>query len=170
MSKRGKKKNQRKREPPPPLTFSYRHPIGARLRVKMDKNFDINDTPIAPLIMVKINGISVEALLDSGCTTLLIPRKLEKMLRLTYTGKTDVGQGVSGGFKQLETEIDLTIGNGPRSINIGRVKAWVPEDSDRDIPILIGNIPVFEKFTIMFDKANNKVIMTHNGHGNVDGT
>jgi len=159
MAKKRREKAEKKRKLP--LTFSYKHPAGARKANKRDAGFDISTSPFVPVIPLKVNGVYLEGLLDSGCSSFLIPRKLEPLLKLTYTGRS-VGHGVSGAFNQLETTVSLTIGTGPRAIDIGMVKAYVPEDKNQDNPILIGQT-VFEHMIVTFDKKNNTVTLIPNG-------
>lgn len=154
-------KKKPKSEKPKPFTFKYKHPAGARKQFKKDKSYDINSTPLVPLVQVRINGVILEGLLDSGCTSILIPRKLERIFRLKYTDRS-IGNGVSGSFNQLETEVELTIGTGSRAIHIGRIKAFSPEDPKRDNPILIGQT-AFEHMRVIFDKKNNNVTLIPNG-------
>ena len=134
-------------------TYPYKYPVGIRREMKRSDNKD--GVPIQPLIPVKMNGVSFEALLDSGATHVLIPRRIANLLKLDLGDKSQ-GSGASGRFDQFSTTVNLSVGIGPKCDDIGVVEATVPVDEDIDIPILIGQNPVFDLYKVIFEKYKQK--------------
>ncbi len=144
-----------------PIISKYKYPPLVRRRLK-DTSFDPSPYPLEPLLNIRINGYSLEGLVDSGATTFLIPKAWEDILKLKYHGES-TGTGVNGKFRQLHTTVHLVVGQGARSYDLGDIEAFVPDDKNLDIPILIGQIPVFEIFDINFQKSKNKFSLQPNG-------
>jgi hypothetical protein len=134
-------------------TYPYKYPVGVRREMK--RADDKDSIPVQPLMPIRLNGIAFEALLDSGATHILIPRRVANMLGLK-PGDRSQGSSASGRFPQFNTTVDLSVGIGPKCDDIGTVEATVPEDEDIDIPILIGQEPVFERYKVTFERYKHK--------------
>ena len=134
-------------------TYPYKYPPPYRLMARRGENLD--GVPQQPMLPVRLNGMNFEALLDSGATYILIPKEIALKLGLPLYEKT-TGKGVSGRFEEFRTDVDLTIGSGPKEDHIGKIVAYVPEAPNLDIPILIGQHPIFDIYKIVFEKYLEK--------------
>lgn len=134
-------------------TYPYKYPVGVRREMKRAEDKD--SMPIQPLMPIRLNGIAFEALLDSGATHILIPRRIANMLELKL-GDMSEGTSASGRFPQFNTNVNLSVGIGPKCDEMGIVEATVPENENLDIPILIGQEPVFERYKVTFERYKHK--------------
>ena len=118
-------------------------------------NLDPREIRLFPLLPININGFNHEGLLDSGSQTIFIPKRKADALGLKPTGKY-IGNGANGSFSYGLVKVSVKIGIGTRSKDFGEIVATVPYDENPAAPILIGINPVFEEFTVIFEKHKCK--------------
>ncbi len=115
-------------------------------------------TPSIPVTLKGTNEtIAVVALLDSGADLSAIPRDLAELLGLDLSGKKDFVKGIGGEVESVETKIWLTLGKDREKYNfLIPIKVLLTND---DFGIIIGRAGFFDKFLIIFDESNEKVIL-----------
>jgi hypothetical protein len=98
----------------------------------------------------------IDALLDSGGDFIVIPMPIAKYLglKLRKAGSVDTAGGTASLFK---ANLDMVIGGKELSVTYNNLEIHV---SDRDdIPVLLGRVPIFEDYEIIFKKQVNQLIL-----------
>ena len=80
--------------------------------------------------------------------------KDECYLDLSKEKKIESG-GMGGKYIAYETQVGVILGRGGREVDFGFVSVVFPEE-ELDVPILIGRIPVFEEFQVVFEEYKKK--------------
>lgn len=137
------------------LTFYYKLPPWLRKKKKIPKEQE-RYFPFIPIVLYNKSKVTpvIEAIIDSGADFIQISKALAMALGLEE-GKKIESSGMGGDYINYETKVGLKIGRGVKAIDIGYVKAFYPEE-DKNVPILIGRHPVFEKFKIIFEEYDKK--------------
>jgi hypothetical protein len=137
------------------LTFSYQLPPGLRGR-QLQPGEKTTKYPLIPIQLYKdnIKLPPIEALLDSGCDSIFIPKDTADSLNLILGEKIN-SQGVGGPAKSCLSKVGLIIGRGGREYDFGEVEVVVAEEN-QDVPVLIGRRPVFEEYQIVFEEYKDK--------------
>ena len=136
------------------LTFKYKlKPFDRKQKFKKGE-----EPPKFPLIPIRINGMNFEGLLDSGATQLLIPKEIADGMGLKL-GSIYAGYGAGGEFQYHVTEVNLIIGSGANATDLGKVPAAVPVAENKFIPILIGRIPIWDFYQVIFEEFNQRLFL-----------
>ena len=98
----------------------------------------------------------IEALIDSGGDSVVIPRAIAKYLGSPLE-RTDAAKTAGGMTDLLKTKLDLVIGKGRDKFKYSDLEVYVV-DSD-DIPVLLGRHPLFDDFEIIFQKKKKKLVL-----------
>ena len=140
------------------LTFKYSLPPGLRKK-KIPPGVNVQTYPLIPVRFYSKTRKTniIEALLDSGSDIIHINRDISSFLSLPQGQKVD-GGGMGGKYVAYNTKVGLILGRGGREVDFGYVNVVFPE-KEMDVPILIGRIPVFEEFKIIFEEYNKKFIL-----------
>ena len=101
----------------------------------------------------------IDALLDSGGDFIVIPMPIAKYLglKLKKAGSVDTAGGETSLFKAT---LSMIIGKKEKNTSYTNIQIHV--SGRNDIPVLIGRHPIFEDYTITFDKKNNQLILESN--------
>ena len=137
------------------LTFRYQVRPGER-KLPKDVKVKLQTYPLIPVrFYTKTKKIPIfEALLDSGSDIVHINRGIMSFLNLP-PGRKIKSSGMGGNYVSYETEVGLIVGRGGREVDFGIIKVIYPEE-EKNVPILIGRIPVFEEFQVIFEEYKKK--------------
>ncbi|MCD6411734.1 MAG: retroviral-like aspartic protease family protein [Thermoplasmata archaeon] len=114
--------------------------------------------PLIPVQFIHGNKKTpiIEALIDSGGDSVVIPRAIAKYLGSPLE-KTNGAKTAGGMTDLLKTRLDLVIGRDGEKYQYTNLEVYVV-DSD-DIPVLLGRYPLFDDFEIIFQKKRGKLIL-----------
>ena len=101
----------------------------------------------------------IDALLDSGGDFIVIPMPIAKYLglKLKKAGSVDTAGGETSLFKAT---LSMVIGKKDKNTTYTNIQIHV--SGRNDIPVLIGRHPIFEDYTITFNKKDNQLILKPN--------
>lgn len=134
------------------MNFKYKIPIRA--------DFDPLKTPSIPITFIGNQTLDFLALLDSGADLSAIPKSVAKELGLSLEGEKSECAGIGGKVEAIETKIPIVIEKGHEKYNFKiPIKIIL---SDMDFTPLIGREGFFDKFKIIFDHNNERVILKRN--------
>lgn len=138
------------------LTFKYK-------RVKRPNNVEIK----SPSIPVSLWGVGQRfefiALLDSGADVSVIPKDVAELLGLDLSGKREEARGIGGKVQTVQTRINLELGKPHEKYTFNSMPIKVIlEDGNMEIPILLGRLGFFDRFTITFNQKEEKIILKKN--------
>ncbi|KKN33190.1 hypothetical protein LCGC14_0806200 [marine sediment metagenome] len=139
------------------LTFTFKYSLPPGLRKKKIQNKEnILTYPLIPVRFYSktVKTTVIEALLDSGSDMVHTNRSIVSFLNLPK-GKKIESAGMGGKYMTYKTKVGLILGRGGREVDFGYVNAVFPEE-EKDVPVLIGRIPVFEEFQIIFEEDKKK--------------
>ena len=137
------------------LTFKYK-------RVKRNKGIEIK----SPSIPVNISGSGSKyqfiALIDSGADVSVIPKEVAELLGLDINKNKEEARGIGGKVPAIQTNINIEIGKPHEIYNFNIPVKVIMSDMDEEIPILLGRVGFFDKFIIIFNQKEEKIILKAN--------
>ncbi len=137
-----------------PFTFNYEtQPAFRKLK-------DKSKIPLYPYIPIKLyNGSKktplMEGLLDSGSDYTFLPKGVAEFLGLPEIKREEIS-GIGGSQYSFVSEAGLIIGRGGRETDLGQVRVYIPETTQK-IPLLIGRNPLFQEYQVIFEDYKNRV-------------
>jgi predicted aspartyl protease len=120
------------------------------VRAKIENLFDVESREKGLIPPEKVRGIEIsDALVDTGASTLLLPKRLIQQLGLRHY-RTRQARGVGGSVPMpMYSAVWLTIEGRECAVDVGEV-------SD-DLPVLIGQIPL-EALDLVVDCKAQRLI------------
>ena len=133
------------------ITFKYVHVQ------RLDKT--LWRAPFIPVHIHDANGrtIIVNALIDSGADTTVIPSDLAELLGLKQTEELETG-GIGGKVKVKKTKLNFIL-KGEHERHSLLVPALVLQDANNSTPLLLGRNGFFEHFHITFKQDKEQMVL-----------
>ncbi len=124
------------------------------------KDGTLRHAPFIPIFVRNKFGktMQVIALLDSGADDTVIPKDLSELLGLKeQKDETETG-GIGGKVKVKKSRFSFRIRGGRENYSLD-VPALVLQDSNVDVPLLLGRHGFFENFHITFKQNEEKIVL-----------
>lgn len=102
------------------------------------------------------------ALLDSGADISVIPKDVAELLGLDMTGETEKATGIGGKVPAVQTTLNIELGKPHEMHQFNIPVKIILSDNDEEIPILLGRAGFFDRFVIIFDQKDEKVVLKYN--------
>ena len=120
----------------------------------------LRKAPYIPIVTRDSNNklIQVIALLDSGADTTVTPKDLALLLGLKEDNTEIKTGGIGGSSIVKKTRFSFNIKNEHESYNL-TIPALVLQNTDEDVPLLLGRNGFFEEFHITFKQTEEKVVL-----------
>lgn len=138
------------------MTLSFRYK-----KVKRKDNQEIK-SPSIPIILSGSGGkYEFFALLDSGADVSVIPQDTAELLGLDLSGEKEDANGIGGKVLAVHSKVNLEIKRGHESYNLLLpVKIILSkQNSELDIPILLGRAVFFDEFIITFNQKEGRILL-----------
>ena len=123
-----------------------------------------------PCIMALLKGSNDRKLiqpflLDSGADRIFIKHDLAKLLGLRLSGNKKTITTAGNPIKVFESSIDISLVQGDGSFNLGdKVYCYVFDEEKRNIPNIMGRLPLFDEFKVTFEQYKKFTTLTYRGH------
>ena len=137
------------------LTFKYK-------RVKRPNNTEIKSPSIPLTLWGRGQRFEFIALLDSGADISVVPKEVAELLGLNLNGKTEEARGIGGKVPSVQTDINIELGKPHEKYSFSIPVKIILKDDEEEFPILLGRAGFFDKFVIIFDQKEEKIILKRN--------
>jgi len=115
--------------------------------------------PFIPLEVHEVNGrrIIINALVDSGADTTVIPKDPAEVLNLKQTDALETG-GIGAKVHVRKTKLTFTLKGGHETYHL-TVPALVLQDSNNSTPLILGRNGFFENFHVTFKQDREEIVL-----------
>ena len=137
------------------LTFKYK-------RVKRPNDIEIKSPSIPINLSGEGNKYQFIALLDSGADISVIPKEVAELLNLNLSGEREEARGIGGKVPAIQTRINIEISKAHESYSYNIPVKVILDGKDEEVPILLGRAGFFDKFIIIFNQNEEKIILKPN--------
>lgn len=114
-------------------------------------------TPSIPVTFMGKEIFDTIALVDSGADISAMSKDIAEILGLKLSGKITHAYGIGGKARSIETSVTISIQKGHEDYRFNIAIKVILDDYN--FPILLGRAGFFDKFIIIFDEQQEKVLL-----------
>lgn len=120
----------------------------------------LHHAPYIPIFARNAQGklLKIIALIDSGADTTLIPSDLAQILGLTAKDTPLETGGIGGSVPVKATQLSFVIQENRERYPLS-IPAFILQDTQADVPLLLGRHGFFEQFHITFKQDEEKIML-----------
>jgi hypothetical protein len=117
-------------------------------------------TPSIPITLRGKEDFYTIGLLDSGADVSAVPREIAEILGLDLSAGNKPAHGIGGKVDATDSKMHVSLRKGHESYDFEiPVKVIM---GNYEFPVLLGRTGIFDKFTVTFDQAQEKVSLKRN--------